>query len=278
MMTLTFAEQLPTQLPKTLPVYAAAAPIGPARDIETIARSWPGLTLAHPKVRRIADWISADYGQLGLIYQQASGAVQASVRTADAGVSEGNTQFPIKDERVVEIACVFLGKAHLVDDEVSKLKVGKITHLQRQLASSDGVGPPEILDAGVVFTRVIDETPVVGPGGHVMVKVLPNEAIAGASRVFRRRGPKVGAVRVKPPNDALAEFEQRLQRDRHLDGRVRVLRAQFGYFEAGRSQRQRLFEPAYAFVFVTDGPEPLKSAEVIWASGSNRGPPGAGDF
>jgi hypothetical protein len=183
MLTLAFDQRLPTQVPRTLPVYAVAAPIGPLRDIEAIAHSWPDLTLARAKVRRIGDWIAADYGHLRLIYQQASGAVDANVRAVGAGVREGHIQFPIKDDRVVEIARAFLGKANLVDHDVSKLALGTINHLQRQEASSDGIGPVEILDAGVVFTRVIDETPIAGPGGHVMVMVLPNGAIAGASRV-----------------------------------------------------------------------------------------------
>jgi hypothetical protein len=245
-------------------------------DMDAIANSWPNLSLERAKVRRISDSISADYGQLRLLYHQASGAVQASVRAVGARVGARPGPFPISDDKVVEIARAFLGKARLVDlDEVSKLSLGQITHLWQQAATSDGVSPPEILDAGALFTRVIDETPVVGPGGCVMVKVLPQAVVSGASRIFRRRGAKVGTARVMPANDALGEFERRLRRSRHLDSAVRVLRAQFGYFEAGASQRQRFFEPAYAFVFVTEGPEPLKSVEVIQAAGSNRGSPGA---
>ena len=271
MLTLTFDQQLPTLLPNTLPVYAVAAPTVPARDIKAIVRSWPGLTLERARrVHRIGNWISADYGELRLIYQRLSGAVQANVRTAGMRVREGNTRFPIEDDKVVEIARAFLGKAKFVQGEVSKLPLAKVTHLQRQLASSEGVWPPEILDAGVVFTRVIDDIPVVGPGGTVMVKVLPQGAVAGASRVFRRRGVKVATVRIRPASEALAEFEKRLRSYRHLDGPVRVRRAEFGYFEAGRSHRQLFFEPVYAFVYATEGPEPLKSAEVVHASRSPR--------
>ncbi|MBP0633342.1 hypothetical protein [Cupriavidus sp. AcVe19-1a] len=276
MLTLTFDQRLPTQLPRTLPVYAVAAPISPMRDIEAIAHSWPDLTLARAKVRRIGEWVSADYGQLRLIYQQVSGAVQARVTTA--GTRVANTRFPLDDARVVEIARAFLTKFSLVDDEVSKLALGEVTHLRRQVASSDGIGSPEILDAGIFFTRVIDETPIAGPGGHVMVKVLPNRAIAGASRVFRPRGHKVGTVHIMAAGDALTEFERRLRRNRNLDEPVRVLRAEFGYFEGGRSYRQRFFEPVYAFLFATEGEAPLKSVEIVQASGSNRGQPGATYF
>jgi selenocysteine lyase/cysteine desulfurase len=267
MLALTFDQQLPKQLPKTLPIYGVAVPPSPTRDIEAIARSWPDLRLARAKVRRLDNWIAVDYGQLALIYQQVSGAVQAKVRVAGARVREGDIRFPVEDDKVVEMARAFLGRVSFVDDEVSKLALGKVTHLWRQYASSEGVGPPEILDAGVVFTRVIDETPVVGPGGHVMVKVLPHGAIGGAWRVFRQRGAKVATVRITPSGEALAKLEDRLRRYRHLDGTVRVLRAQFGYFEAGRSHRQRFFEPAYFFVYETEGLFPLKSAEVVQASG-----------
>jgi hypothetical protein len=40
-----------------------------------------------------------------------------------------------------------------------------------------------------------------------------------------------------------SKFGQRLRGSRHLDGSVRVLRAEFGYFEAGRTQDQRFFKP-----------------------------------
>lgn len=276
MLTLTFDQRLPTQLPTTLPVYAVAAPISPMRDIEAITRAWPDLNLARAKVRRIGDWVSADYGQLRLIYQQVSGAVQARVTTAGARIA--TTRFPLEDAKVVEIARAFLSKFSLVDDEVSKLALGEVTHLWRQVESSDGIGPPEILDAGIFFTRVIDETPITGPGGHVMVKVLSNKAIAGASRVFRPRGHKVSTVRIMAAGDALTEFERRLRRNRNLDGPVRVLRAEFGYFEGGRSYCQRFFEPVYAFLFATEGEAPLKSVEIVRASGANRGQPGATYF
>jgi hypothetical protein len=274
MLTLTFDQQLPTQLPKVLPIYAVAPSVFPMLDMDGIASSWPGLSLARAKTSRLGDWISADYSQLRLLYQQASGAVQASVPAAGPRLSEATTRFPITDDGVTEIARTFLGKSKLVEDEVSKLALHKVLHLVQQVASSDGVEPPEVLDARVVFTRIIDETPVVGPGGYVMVKVLPRGTIAGASRVFRPRGGKIGTARVLPPNDALAEFERRLRRSRHLDQPVRVLRAQFGYFEAGTTHRQSYFEPAYAFVYATGGAAPLKSLEVIQAAGSNRGRPG----
>jgi hypothetical protein len=180
-------------------------------------------------------------------------------------------RYPIDDEMAVKNARAFLGNGWFVDDGADKLLLGKVTHLQRQNGSSDGFGSIEILDAGVVFTRVIDETPVVGPGGQVMVNILPDGGISGASRVFRRRGAKVDMVRIKSAEEALAELEQRLRRDHRLDCPVRILRAQFGYFEAGRSDHQRFFEPAYAFVYLKEDQWPVKSAVVIQASGPNRG-------
>jgi hypothetical protein len=274
LLTLTFDQQLPARVPTTLPVYTVAPLAFPTRDMEGIARAWPGLSLARPKSKGVGDWAAADYGQLRLFYERLSGAVQASARKAGAPAIAGRTRFPIADDRVVEIARGFLGAVPLVEDEASKLSVGGVTHLVQQVASSDGVEPPEFLDAGVVFTRVIDETPVIGPGGNVMIKVLPDQSIGGASRVFRPRGARAATTRVMAPNDALQAFEQRL-RARPLDGAVRVLRAQFGYFEAGQGLRQRFFEPVYAFVYSTGGTEPLKSVEVIQASDSNRGDPSA---
>lgn len=272
MLTLTFDQLLSTSIPKRLPVYAVSPVDSPAREIETIARAWPGFAPMQSKsTRQVNDWIYCDYGQLRLFYQRLSGALEASVRPTGTRTRTGSVKFPIDDDSAVKIARTFLGNGWFVEDDSNRLMLGKVTHLQRQHGSSEGVGPIEILDAGVVLTRAIDDTPVVGPGGHVMVNILSDGAISGASRVFRRRGARVDIVRIKPADAALAEFEQRLRRDRRLDGPVRVVSAQFGYFEAGRGHRQLFFEPAYTFVYVTELQESVMSVEVIQASGSNRG-------
>jgi hypothetical protein len=271
MLTLTFAEELPLQIPTILPIYEVARLAFPTQDMDGIASSWPGVTLSRAKTRSLGNWISADYGQLRLLYDRSSGAVQASVPAAESRANQGSAQFPISDDSAVELARAFLAKARLVDDEVGKLVLGTVAHLWQQVASEDGVEPPEILDAGVVLTRVIDETPVIGPGGHVMVKILADQTIAGASRIFRPRGKRVETARIMSRDDALGEFEKRLRLSRHLDESVQVLRARFGYFEHGTSRGQSYFEPAYAFVFATEGMGAFKSVEVIQASGSNRG-------
>ena len=270
MLTVTFDQRMPSEVPPKLHVYTAKAPPAATAEFDAVARAWPGATLTRPgKVRRLVEWTSADFGQLRLLYNNISGALTAEVRRG-AGVREGHRHFPLTDDRAAEIARAFLAKAKLVDEDASKLVVAKVTHLRRQSATGDGTSPAEVLDAGVVLTRRIDDLPIVGPGGHVMVKVLPNSAIAGASRVFRRRGPKVATIRTRPPSDALAEFDTRLRKLRRLDGHVRVLRAEFGYFEAGRSHRQRFFEPAYTFIYETEGEYAFKSAEVVPASRTPR--------
>jgi len=268
MFTLIFEQRLPANIPATVPVYAAMPPSSASYVIQTIARAWLGgkPKLTHP-LRRVQDWVSAEIGEMRLMCNRLSGAVQFNVQRKGRSALEENVRFPVEMHRVVELAREFLGRSAFIDDKVGNMRLGNITHLREQYASMEyPVSRPAILDAGVMFTRVIDEIDVVGPGGKVMVKVLPDETIAGASRVYRRRGSLVETVRITPAADALAEFERRLRRDRGLNKPVRVLRAQFGYFEAGRSQRQRFFEPVYAFVYTTDGPFPVKSAEVIAAS------------
>lgn len=38
------------------------------------------------------------------------------------------------------------------------------------------------LDAGLIFTRTVEELPVVGPGGMVMVKIGTDESVVGVVR------------------------------------------------------------------------------------------------
>jgi hypothetical protein len=244
----------------------------PTREIEAIVHAWPGFTHTQSKrIRHANNWICAEYGQLRLMYHRISGGVDAKVRQIGPGTGKGYVRFPINDDLAIRIARTFLGSGWFIEDDSEKLIFGKVTHLQRQHASSQGIEPVESLDAGVILTRVIDETPVVGPGGQVMVNILPDGTISGASRVFRPRGTKVDMASIMSPEEALTKFEQRLRRDRRLNSPVRVVNARFGYFEAGCSLRQRFFEPAYNFMYVAQGPETFTSVEVIQASGSNRG-------
>jgi hypothetical protein len=271
MIKLSFDRPLPERLPNELTVYATPPPTPAASSIRSIAAKWPGASAsARQTVRQIGDWYVAGGGGLRILYNQLSGGAIVNRPLPDARAIEGSPRFPIEPDRIVALARAFLDQAKLVDDDASTLPLVGVNHLRRRRASADGhVGPEELLDAGVVFGRMIAKVPVVGPGGHSMVKLRPDGSIAGASRVFRPCGKKVGTVKVVPRAQALAELERRL-RDRSLDGPVRILRAQFGYFEAGRSQRQLFFEPVFAFVFETVSRLPLKSAEIIPASKSPR--------
>src|SRR4051812_48179567 len=99
MLTLTFDQRMPSEVPPKLHVYVARAAPAATGEIGTIAGAWPNTTLTGPgKVRRLVDWISADFGQLRLLYNSVSGALIAEVRRG-TGVREGHRQFPLADDR-----------------------------------------------------------------------------------------------------------------------------------------------------------------------------------
>ena len=75
--------------------------------------------------------------------------------------------------------------------------------------------------------------------------------------------PRLRGAKIKKPDCAVKALKRRLVA-RELDGEIRVLKADFCYFEMGQSAEQRFFEPTYAFVFETTTENfPYKSVEVI---------------
>ena len=64
----------------------------------------------------------------------------------------------------------------------------------------------KILDAGVVYGRVVDDQPVDGPGGFSMVHIDAEAEVVGFRSVWRPLGKRLGKVKIKPPEEAMDGF------------------------------------------------------------------------
>jgi hypothetical protein len=133
------------------------------------------------------------------------------------------------------------------------LVLDRITYLHTQTSAADGsVLTRSTLDAGLVFTRTVDDLSVMGPGGMAMVKVGTDETIVGGREIWRpivRRGAKVNLI---TPEEATELLRGRLKKS-GLDGEVHARKARQGYAELGIEEEQRYLEPCYAFVIETVG-------------------------
>jgi hypothetical protein len=126
------------------------------------------------------------------------------------------------------------------------------------------------LDAGVIFTRMIDELPVVGLGGLAMVKVGTDDTVVGGREIWRpilQRGSKVP---LRSPAEAMNLLENRLKRDR-LEGDYYVCKAWQCYNESGIEEAQRHLEPCYVFVIESLGNE-FDTKKVVVIPAARVGP------
>jgi hypothetical protein len=152
--------------------------------------------------------------------------------------------------RLEEIARRFLNQ---LGRPYQPLVLNRITYLHMETTTPNGpLLARSTLDAGVVFTRTIDDLPVVGPGGTAMVKIGTDETVVGGREIWRpivRREPK---LKLRTPEESIELLGRELTKS-GVDGVVYVSKARLGYNEFGIEEEQRYLEPCYAFVIETSG-------------------------
>lgn len=101
-----------------------------------------------------------------------------------------------------------------------------------------------VIDVAAVYTRVIDDILVEGPGGSVVVYLGRDMALTGFERVARPLAGIYAPVKAwRDLDDGLSEVEQHWKARYEQDFSVEDARLR--YLELGRLQRQELMEPVY---------------------------------
>ena len=241
-MTLTFQTKLPRDIPKSARVYSLLAPKVSATHLRSVARGL-GVGSAEFDLLTSSDRMGLFGGRWQIEVHRASGALQA-VDVDRYGIDTGKP-FELSDRRAQGVAAKFLAQSKLVP--MTSARALKVTHLRGADADVKGATVNErLLDAGVVYGRVVDGLPVTGPGGMAMVHIDPAGAVVGVRSTWRALGKSAGTVKIKPIEWAVEGLEKEAA---GLIGQVSVLKAQFGYFELGALDRQTVLEPVYAFVY-----------------------------
>jgi hypothetical protein len=210
---------------------------------------------------REANWITAEDEQTTFSMNELSGGLQYRLRPL---ADEPGTKVSTSESRLEEIARGFLDQLGQPTDPIV---LERITYLRNQTTDAKGyVKSTETLDAGLIFTRTVEELPVIGPGGMVMVNIGTDETVVAGREVWRPILRGSAEVNLRSPDEAVSLLERRLKKSIR-DGELHVRKARLGYAELGIEQKQKHLEPCYAFVIETAGDlVDSKKIEVIPAA------------
>ena len=258
-MAMSFSAQLPRQIPNAVTVYRLRAPqVSNALLIATARKL--GLTGKGSDFIASEDTLAYGEGRFQLEMHRLSGALSFVHR--DRYGMETEEAFELSDPRAGAIARRFIQKAALFP--MANARLERVTHLRGASADVETrTVTAKVVDAGVVYSRVVDKISVSGPGGLCMVHIDPGGEVVGLRSVWRPLGKRLARVKIKPIDEALEGLRKLAD---GMRGDTTVVKATFGYFELGALDSQKVLEPAFAFVYVVhDGEVATKSAHVVHA-------------
>jgi hypothetical protein len=196
---------------------------------------------------RRQNWLVASDAQSTVSANELSGGLRYRLRQL---ADEPGTEVKTEASRLEEIARSFLDQLGRPKDAMA---LERITYLHVETGDSSSEDKTSAtLDAGLIFTRLIDDLPVIGPGGMVMVKIGTDDSVVGGREIWRpilKRGDKVS---LRTPDEANELLQRELEKW-GVDGQVHVRKARMGYAELGIEESQRYLEPCYAYVVETAG-------------------------
>jgi hypothetical protein len=207
------------------------------------------------------NWIVVSNQQTILSLNKVSGGLRYRIRPL---ADEPGTDLKASVSHLEKIARSFLDQ---LGRPSGPLKLERVTYLHTETGTVDGgVWTRSTLDAGLIFTRTVEDLPVIGPGGMAMVKIGTDESVVGGREIWRpilRRGAKLP---LRTPEEATELLHKRLKK-RGINGVLHVRKAQLGYAELGIEEKQQYLEPCYAYVVESTGEfVDFKKIEIIPAA------------
>jgi hypothetical protein len=197
---------------------------------------------------------------------KASGAVRF-IDQARWMVDDLKSNVEFDDDKAIALAEEVAKKYELVKE--GEYQVLRVTRLHAGTLELETKKSEErVIDAGVVFQRVIEGVPVRGPGGKLVIYLDHQGQMTGFDRIWR------GIEAVYKPVEALkkpARIEAHLTRflTRREVARADVEDVEFGYFELGPHDAQRYLQPAYIMRLrlpVSEQESHMRSAFVVEAA------------
>jgi len=210
---------------------------------------------------RKANWLITGDERVVVGVNELSGGLRYRLRPIH---EEPRSDVTTAESRLEELARTFLDR---LGRPAEPMTLTKITYLHVQTTSSNGSRPaPARLDAGLIFTRTVDDLPVIGTGGSAMVKIGTDETVVGGREVWRPIASRGAKVKLRSAQECIELLRDRLTAA-GTDGEIHVRKAQQAYAELGIEEEQRYLEPCYAFLLETSGGiVDSKKVEVIPAA------------
>jgi hypothetical protein len=174
----------------------------------------------------------------------------------------------IDSNNAKQIAFSYITK-YLSDIPQNEIKYLKTNCIILSGGAGDGKGnvkgkiQEDVANYIVIFSREVDDLPVIGPGGKIRVYLARNGDVVGHSKLWcqfkaERRNPK----KVISPNDAQKSISIKIMKENYFLRSVVLKSIKFGYFEHGRNKAQNASIPVYEFIYKLDPQSPL-SIEYI---------------
>lgn len=159
------------------------------------------------------------------------------------------------EKQIREIALKYV-QEYMPDVDFHELRYVKIRKLMNaigQLAPEGQVSnvAVEIANYIVVFQRVVEGIPVIGPGEQVRIYLSVNGDVIGHSKIWRQLGRKIAVGPVLSTEEIKSIFIKRHAEDPVEE--IVVDRLYFGYFAEGRYTSQKSLRPYYIIGY-TYGP------------------------
>jgi len=237
----------------------------PHVTLSSLDRSARGFKLKadeeHGRYTIDSDSLTYSEGPFDLKLNRNSGALRFRDR-ARWQADDGKSNLDLSDERAVEVARRHIRAFKL--EPADEFRLQKVTHLHVGTSDSKGEHRDErVIDAGVVFQRVIRGIPVDGPGGKMVAYIGSDGKITGIERIWRdiaRVHRQVKSLRTA--ESALEDLERRWPAD--AQGTVEVNEFRFGYFELGWQDSQQYLQPAYVLLLRLVSPDKRFSRRSVW--------------
>jgi hypothetical protein len=176
-----------------------------------------------------------------VIVHQASGGVRYH-DTARWQVDDGHAHVTFNDDSAVRIANRYINELSLAPhDEYQVLRVSRLNVAVAERQS--GYAEHRVIDVGVAFHRVIDDMPVEGPGGKIIVYVDHEGELTGVDQLWREiESVHEAEVELRSPGSVLKEMERTAA---EVGGLATIDDLRLSYFERDWNEPQAYLQPAY---------------------------------
>jgi hypothetical protein len=245
-------------------ILSLAAPSVSAETVLDLARRL-GLAGSTENGMLCADATQLTYkeGSVQLACHRASGGLRYR-DVARWQVDDGTADVQLDDDAATELAQGVVARFGLAAPE--DCRVLRIARLNAGVMDrSTGYSEVRAIDVGVAFQRLVDDVPVEGAGGKVVVYLDERGALTGFDLLWRDIRPG-SAERVELRSLDSAQEALAAEWDGDGSGVVRVDDVRFGYLESGWDEVQGYLQPVYVFPLTILSTEGRSAGRVMMRS------------